>query len=217
VKLYCITDSVAVAERSGADMIQVRATQLSGRALLDLVRAILRVAGNARVLVNTRLDVALAAGAHGVHLPADSIAPDRLRGAAPWAAAASQAARMATFSPPAGQAACEAAAARGAAPQWSSGLAVRQEDLLIGVSCHTADELQRAEREEADFAVFGPVFPTRSHPGAEPLGLERFASAVRGLRMPVYALGGITRENAESCISAGAAGIAGISFFETTY
>jgi thiamine-phosphate pyrophosphorylase len=174
VNLYCITDSLDVAERAarnGATMIQVRAKQFSARALFDLVTAILRVSRDARVLVNSRLDIALAAHAHGVHLPADSMAPNRLR----------------SITPP---------------------------DFLIGVSCHSIDDLHRAEQEGADFAVFGPVFPTPSHPTAAPLGLDKFASSVRDLQMPVYALGGVTRANAASCIAAGAAGIAGISFFE---
>jgi len=174
--LYCITDSVAVAERAagmGATMIQVRAKQLEGRALFELVMQVVRVAGDARVLVNTRADVALAAGAHGVHLPSRSISPARLR----------------EITPP---------------------------GFLIGVSCHSAEELRQAEAEGADFAVLGPVFPTRSHPNATPLGLHGFAASARSVRIPVYALGGITRANAADCVAAGAAGIAGISFFESS-
>jgi len=174
VNLYCITDSAAVAARAaraGAAMIQVRAKGLPARALLDLVTEILRAAGPARVLVNSRLDIALAAGAQGLHLPSNSPAPARLRRITPAG-------------------------------------------FLIGASCHSLDDLRRAEREGADFAVYGPVFPTRSHPGAPPLGLARFAADVRTVSLPVYALGGVTPANAETCIAAGAAGIAGISFFE---
>lgn len=64
---------LARAVARGVDLIQVREKDLSGRALEDLVRQTVRTArsGRARVLVNDRLDVALASGAHGVHLPAD--------------------------------------------------------------------------------------------------------------------------------------------------
>jgi thiamine-phosphate pyrophosphorylase len=56
-------------------LVQVRERDLDGRPLLGLVRACLdAVAGTGtRVLVNDRIDVALAAGAHGVHLRSDSV------------------------------------------------------------------------------------------------------------------------------------------------
>ena len=44
---------------------------------------------------------------------------------------------------------------------------------LIGVSCHTIDELRAAEREGADFAVYGPVFPSVTKPPT-PIGIEAF-------------------------------------------
>lgn len=90
VKRYYITDRrgchdvVACIERavlSGVDYIQVREKDLSGRELLALTRRALELArgSRTRILVNGRVDVAMAAGAHGVHLPSGSVLPERWR------------------------------------------------------------------------------------------------------------------------------------------
>jgi thiamine-phosphate diphosphorylase len=85
---------------------------------------------------------------------------------------------------------------------------------LIGVSCHDMDELVRAAREGADFAVYGPIFATRSHPDVQPIGVDALAAATLAVQLPIYALGGVTEQNAPLCIAAGATGVAGISMFE---
>jgi len=84
---------------------------------------------------------------------------------------------------------------------------------LVAVSCHTAADVFRAESEKADFAVFAPVFGKRGAAGTPPAGLAALREACR-VKIPVLALGGVTIENAASCLEAGAAGVAGIRLFQ---
>jgi thiamine-phosphate pyrophosphorylase len=76
---------IAAAARAGVDLVQVRERDLDDRALLSLVRRAREAAAGtgARVVVNDRLDVALAAQADGVHLRADAFAASRARVMAP--------------------------------------------------------------------------------------------------------------------------------------
>jgi thiamine-phosphate pyrophosphorylase len=90
-------------------------------------------------------------------------------------------------------------------------------DFLIGVSCHSAEEAKAAEKEGADYIFFGPVFATPSKTGyGAPQGLARLADVCRLASLPVLAIGGVTLENAASCLAAGAMGIAAIRLFQDT-
>jgi thiamine-phosphate pyrophosphorylase len=81
---------------------------------------------------------------------------------------------------------------------------------VISRSCHSTEDVQRAESEGADLAIFAPVFEKK---GASPAGLVALREACKE-KIPVFALGGVTVENATACLEAGAAGIAAIRLFQ---
>jgi thiamine-phosphate pyrophosphorylase len=162
-------------DREGADWIQIREKDLSARDLFELTRRVLAQPNPraVKILVNTRIDVALAAGASGAHLPSNSPAPLAWR-------------------------------------------AVTPPGFLLGVSCHSPEEVRAAAAEGADYVFFGPVFAPLSKPAQSPpveLAGLACAAAAAG-EIPVLALGGITHANAAACIEAGAAGVAGISLYQ---
>jgi 8-oxo-dGTP diphosphatase len=74
-------------------------------------------------------------------------------------------------------------------------------------SCHNADELRRAETLGCDFVLLSPVLPTQSHPDAPHLGWDNFAAIAAGSTIPVYALGGLKREDMQTAWQHGAHGI----------
>jgi len=83
---------------------------------------------------------------------------------------------------------------------------------LVGVSTHSSEEVSRAEAEGADFALFGPIFETPSK--AEfgiPQGLSSLKTVVGSVKIPVFAVGGITPKRAAHCLDQGARGVAVIS------
>jgi thiamine-phosphate pyrophosphorylase len=81
----CLARQARFAVEAGVDLIQVRERDLDGAALAAVTRALLEVCGGTttRVIVNDRLDVALACGAHGVHLRADSMSVGDARALGP--------------------------------------------------------------------------------------------------------------------------------------
>lgn len=145
---------------AGVDYIQIREKDLCARELFEFTRAVVLARANApsKILVNSRADVARAAGADGVHLPSR----------APFATLPG---------------------------------------LIVARSCHTIAEIQQSR---ADFVTFSPIFES---PGkGSGIGLQALSEASR-IGIPVFALGGITWQNATLCTQAGAAGIAGIRLF----
>lgn len=154
--------------KRGATIVQLRAPDLTARELEREADALVPKA-SVPVLVSSRCDVALAAGAAGVNLPERDISVAEAR----------------------------------------TLLGQR----LVGRSVHSIESAVAAEREGADFVIFGPVWPSPSHPNEKPQGTRALAELARALRTPVLAIGGLTSERIEECAKAGAAGYAAITLF----
>ena len=83
----------------------------------------------------------------------------------------------------------------------------------VAASCHNRVELQHAAQIGVDFVVLAPVFPTKTHPEAEAMGWDKFEALTSSVNIPVFALGGMKRQDKTVSLSAGAQGIAGITAF----
>jgi thiamine-phosphate pyrophosphorylase len=82
----------------------------------------------------------------------------------------------------------------------------------LGVSTHNPDQLRAAAMTSADYLAIGPVFATSSKQNPDPVvGLAGIRAARALTRRPLVAIGGITRDNCESVIEAGADSVAVIS------
>lgn len=166
-----LLEVLEIALEGGLRLIQLREKDLSGRELFDLAAKVrgLTARYGAKLLINDRVDIAIAVDADGVHLPASSFSPMDAR-------------------------------------------SLIGRDRVIGVSAHSEADAIRAEREGADFVTFSPIYDTPSKAGyGEPQGLERLEEVCSQVNIPVYALGGINRENVRDVMGRGASGVAMIS------
>ena len=90
------------------------------------------------------------------------------------------------------------------------GLRGRPNFPLVAASCHDAAELKRAAEAQLDFAVLGSVKPTASHPGHPGIGWPIVGRLLENYPLPVYAIGGLGRDDLQDARLAGAHGIAAI-------
>lgn len=84
---------------------------------------------------------------------------------------------------------------------------MRESFANLGVSVHSVEEAVEAMNGGANYLIAGHVFPTDCKKGLEARGLDFIRKVTDAVNIPVYALGGISRENMESCIEAGASGV----------
>jgi thiamine-phosphate pyrophosphorylase len=97
---------------------------------------------------------------------------------------------------------------------WRDSVIPGRASPIVSVACHTVSEVRVAAEMGGDFALFGPIFEKKeARTPVQSAGLSLLRDACQQ-KIPVTALGGITLENARTCIDAGAAGIAGIRIFQ---
>jgi thiamine-phosphate pyrophosphorylase len=98
--------------------------------------------------------------------------------------------------------------------KWSpEKLRIPLEGLLCGVSVHSTESAEKAEAWGADFLTFGPVYatPSKQALGFGPQGMEKLAEVVKKVKIPVFAIGGITPAGTRACLDQGALGVAVVS------
>jgi thiamine-phosphate pyrophosphorylase len=152
---------------AGADCIQVREKDMPGGDLVQHVREVMGlVKPHASVIVNDRVDVALAAGADGVHLGQHDLSVHEVR-------------------------------------------RIAGRELIVGVSTHDLDEARAAIDSGADYCGVGAMFPTSIKPDRGPAGPRYLREFVAHFpTTPHLAIGGITTENIQQLLDAGARGVA---------
>lgn len=175
-----LVETVTLALAGGAPAVVLREKDLPRLERRQLADALLDATGSAgaRLLVASDMALAREVGADGVHLAADDPMP--------------------VGPTPVDPTLVDRATAGGST--W-----------LVGRSCHAAADVRAAVEAGAGYVTMSPVAPTPSKPGyGPPLGVAGVADAVAAAagELPVLALGGVTAENAEDWLTAGAHGVA---------
>ncbi|MBX3363708.1 MAG: thiamine phosphate synthase [Phycisphaeraceae bacterium] len=158
----------------GADCLQLREKNLSDRELLARARALVHIAAGVerspapQIVINDRPDIALLAGADGVHLGQDDLPLSQVR-------------------------------------------TLSGDQLQVGVTCATLDEVQDAVASGADYIGLGPMFPSPTKPKphiAGPRLLQDVLCNGRLAEVPHLAISGITPPRATELARIGCRGIA---------
>ena len=177
-RLYAIIDSalltiseLALAETlagSGVELIQYRNKKAPPRSLFEISRRLSNglAQRGARFIVNDRPDIALLAGAGGVHVGQDDLGVDEAR-------------------------------------------AICGSERWVGVSTHSLDQVEAADRTSADYIAFGPIFPTKTKQNPDAVvGTELLRRARQITAKPLVAIGGIPLGRAAEVYLAGADSLA---------
>lgn len=161
-----VEEVVAQSAAGGVNMVQLREKDMPAGELFDLCQRVRVItSGKALLIVNDRVDVAIACEADGVQLGEDALTVTAAR-------------------------------------------QIAGDKLIIGRSVHSLEGAIEAQKAGADFLIAGTIFPSQSHPGSVPAGLQFLRALQQKIMIPCLAIGGVTRDNLASVVEAGAWGAA---------
>jgi thiamine-phosphate pyrophosphorylase len=152
-----------LAVEGGATIIQLRDKGREKGQQLEVARRLARVCAppNLRLIINDHVDLALVAGADGVHLGQKDLPVARVR-----------------------------------RQLWRDG--------IIGCSANNVEEAVRAQADGASYVSVGRLFPTTSKQDTRPATPETIRAIKAAVSIPVAAIGGITEDNIDAVLAAGA-------------
>lgn len=165
-----LLEAVEEALQAGVTLLQYRGKDKSSAEMYHQAMALKALADKYRVplIINDRVDIALAIGAAGVHLGQDDLPCKIARG-------------------------------------------ICGDDFIIGVSAHNEQEAAQALADGADYLGSGAVFGSNTKSDVNTLGVANLAHICQSVSIPVVGIGGITADNYELVLSAGADGAAVVS------
>lgn len=166
-----LTEITHACVSGGATMIQLREPKdvLTRQFLLDAIK-IKKAISNSKMklIINDRIDIALAIGADGVHLGEYDMPINYAR-------------------------------------------KLLGDDKIIGITVRNLEQARKAEHQGADYVSVGSIFPSPTKTTAPVVGINKLKIVIKGVKIPVIAIGGITPERAKQLFKIGVSGVAVIS------
>ena len=164
-KLYFITDSTGLDEdefllkvekalKGGVDIIQLREKDKTTREYIRLAKKVKSLAGkyNTPVIIDDRVDVAIASEADGVHLGQSDMPVDIVR-------------------------------------------RILGKGKIIGATAKTTEQAEEAYMQGADYLGVGAIYPTSTKVKTVITSVETLSEICEAVQIPVYAIGGLTKDN----------------------
>ncbi len=152
--------------KAGVDIVQLRDKHGLAKDMVSFCKQAKRITQQRTLLImNDRVDVALAAGVDGVHIGQEDLAIEDVK-------------RLVS------------------------------KDMLIGLSCQNLLQARRAQALGAHYIGFGSVFKTKTKPERKPMDLKLLQKVHKEIKIPIFAIGGINRNNVKNILSSGVQRIA---------